>query len=327
MTDAVENVEVEVQESTNEDLKEIRAEFLKALNVQVDSLEEIPMDDVSQGPWSHSKLKVLEKCPLQYLLKYVMKAKLPVELSETQDTTQTDIGSAAHRILELVLTGHAVADSYKTTKTEFVPEKLSEEVWVEYIESVEYNIVQFKDRIDNFKQRHKVKKIYTELRLGVTRDWKPTKFFASDVWFRGVIDCLIVLENGDCLVIDWKYGAVQAAGLRHYLQQLHTYLPLINYGLRPISGGTTGIGYIKEGGILLDDFKEKADIEGKLKTSIEWNVEGALESVKEAGLFEHRVGSHCKWCDYAGLCKAKKADGNLRSLEAKTKKFFEIKRI
>lgn len=325
MTNEVET-DVEATTEISKDLKDIYLKFLGDITTKTKALEEVKMDDVSLGPWSHSKLKVLEKCPLQFYLKYILKAKVPAELAATQDTTVTDTGSAAHKILELVFSGKSVADAYAEAKKEFVPDILSEEVWVANIESVEFNINEFKNRIDNFKSRHKVKKMYTEVRLGVTRDWKATKFFASDVWFRGVVDFVIVLENGDALIIDWKYGPPAASGLRYFRQQLDSYKPMINFGLTPIKGATSGVGFIKDGQIVLDDFTGKEEIEGKMKNMIEFCVEGAIESVKEAGNFEHRVGSQCKWCEYASWCKAKKADGNLKPVEAETKKFFKIQK-
>jgi hypothetical protein len=325
MTTEVDNVQSVGED--NDKLKTISKDFLESLYAQSNALEEVKLDDISLGPWSHSKLKVLEKCPLQFYLKYILKVKLPAELSANQDTTLADVGSAAHKVLELIFAGHTVASAYAMAKTEFVPSKLTEELWTERIEGVEFNITQFKDRIDAFKKRHKVKKIYTELRLGVTRDWKPTKFFASDVWMRGVVDFVVILENGDAMIIDWKYGPPAAAGIRNYKQQLDSYKPLINFGLKPIRGATSGVGFIREGEIVLDEFTTQEDIEGKMKNMIEFNVEGAIESTKTDGLFEHRVGNHCKYCEFAPWCKAKKADGNLKDLEAGTKKFFKIEKV
>jgi hypothetical protein len=325
MTDVVENVESTGE--VDDGLKEISKDFLKSLYTQSSALEEVKLDDVSLGPWSHSKLKVLEKCPLQFYLKYILKVKLPPQLAANQDTTLADVGSAAHKILELVFFGHTVANAYAMAKTEFVPSKLTEELWVERIEGVEYNITQFKDRIDNFKKRNKVKKVYTELRLGVTREWKATKFFAADVWFRGVVDFVIMLDNGDAMILDWKYGPPAAAGIRNYKQQLDSYKPMINFGLTPIKGATSGVGFIREGEIILDEFTNKEDIEGKLKNMMEFNVQGAIDSVSEDKHFAHRVGNHCKYCEFAPWCKAKKADGNLKDLEKGTSKFFEIKKV
>lgn len=325
MTDVVETVES--TGDVNDGLKEISQEFLKSLYLQSNALEEVKLDDISLGPWSHSKLKVLEKCPLQFYLKYILKVKLPAQLAANQDTTLADVGSAAHRILELVMVGQSIQNAYAMAKTEFVPSKLTEELWAERIDGVEFNITQFKDRIDNFKKRNKVKKVYTELRLGVTRDWKATKFFAADVWFRGVVDFVIMLENGDALILDWKYGPPAASGIRNYKQQLDSYKPMINFGLVPIKGATSGVGFIRDGEIILDEFTSKEDVEGKLRNMIEFNVEGAIESVKTDGNFAHRVGNHCKYCEFAPWCKAKKADGNLKPLEASTSKFFKIENV
>jgi hypothetical protein len=318
--------EVETEDAVEDSsIKEISKEFLKSIYAQSNALEEVKMDDISLGPWSHSKVKVLEKCPLQFYLKYVLKVKLPPRLSGQNDTVTTDVGSAAHKILELVFAGQTISDAYAAAKAEFVPSKLTEEIWAEKLETVEFNITQFKDRIDNFKKRHKVNKVYTELRLGVTRDWKSTRFFAADVWMRGVIDFVIVLDNGDALILDWKYGPPAAAGIRNYKQQLDSYKPMIHFGLKKINGATSGVGFIREGEIVMDEFTQREDIEGKMKNMIEWNIQGAIDSVKTEGNFEHRVGNHCKYCEYATWCKAKKADGNFKDLEKSTSRFFVVK--
>jgi hypothetical protein len=301
--------------------------FIKVLEAQTNALEEVGLNDISLGPWSHSKLKTLEKCPQQFFLKYVLKAKIPAALAVNQDTSAADVGSAAHKILEHVFSGHTIKIAYMLAKEEFVPSKLSEEMWVEKIESVEYNITQFKDRIDNFKRGNRVKKIYQELKLGVTRDWKPTKFFASDVWMRGIVDFVILLENGDVMIIDWKYGPPIIAGIRNYEQQLSSYKPLIHFGLIPIKGATAGVGFIREGDILLGEYTDVETIERKLKNTIEFNVEGAIESVKTMGNFGHKVNSGCQYCEYSPICKSKKADGNLKVLEKMTGKFIPIQSV
>ena len=59
------------------------------------------------------------------------------------------------------------------------------------------------------KPVHRVKEMkgekHCELRLGMTKELEPCKFFADNVWWRGVIDLLIV--NGDKgKIIDYKTG-------------------------------------------------------------------------------------------------------------------------
>lgn len=301
--------------------------FIQTIKEQTLALEEVGLDDISLGAWSHSKLKTLEKCPQQFYLKYVLKAKVPAALAVNQDTSAADVGSAAHKILEHVFSGHTIKTAYMLAKNEFVPGKLTEEMWTEKIIGVEYNITMFKERIDNFKRGNKVKKIYQELKLGVTRDWKPTKFYADDVWLRGIVDFVVLLENGDVMIIDWKYGPPIIAGIRNYEQQLSSYKPLIHFGLIPIKGATAGVGFIREGDILLGDYTDVEVIERKLKNTIEFNIEGAIESVKTMGKFGHIVNSGCKYCEYAPICKSKKADGNLKETEALTAKFIKIQPV
>jgi PD-(D/E)XK nuclease superfamily protein len=56
--------------------------------------------------------------------------------------------------------------------------------------------------------------IYTQLKLGITRDFRPTQFFAKDVWGRGVLDVGIIKrkslsrpgEANTAIITDWKTG-------------------------------------------------------------------------------------------------------------------------
>src|SRR5512141_2003285 len=50
-------------------------------------------------------------------------------------------------------------------------------------------------------------KLYVEQKYALTRDFKPTTFFARDVWFRGIGDVGRV-HGSVALVLDWKTGKV-----------------------------------------------------------------------------------------------------------------------
>ena len=45
----------------------------------------------------------------------------------------------------------------------------------------------------------------TELKLGVTADYRPCEFFSSEVWCRCVVD-FVKVNNDVAVVIDWKTG-------------------------------------------------------------------------------------------------------------------------
>lgn len=271
------------------------------------------------GPWSHSKLKMLKNCPLQFYLKYILKraaaAEQPVSLI-------TEVGKAAHRIIELMLSGKKIDVAYAVTREEFKA-TIDDEDWAENLETVEYNIMKFKEKIENFEKEHGVKRIFQELRIGVTDSWEPTGFFSDDVYYRGVIDLVIQLENNDIVVLDHKFGTSAAMGLRNFQDQLNVYKVLYHRGVTPIEGATCGIHHIREGEVVLDEYVDKETIENSLQNRIEFSIQGAIDTLVELGYFKHIAGNACKYCDYRDDCKA----GRLKDLEKGTKKWFEIKKV
>lgn len=287
----------------------------------ITDLEETGIDfsPVGLGPWSHSKLKVLKNCPLKFYLQYVIKQKPE---AEPEISVITETGKAAHRILEFVLGGKEIGRAYAATREEY-RKTLTDEQWEENIVSVEYNIQRFKEKIDGFEKAHGIKRILQELRIGCTVDWEPTGFFSDDVYFRGVIDLVIQLKNGDIVIVDHKYGTVSAMGLRNFQDQLNTYKVMFHKGVEPISGAQSGIHHIKEGEIVLDNYADKDEIEDSLLGRIEFSIQGAIDQVQELGFFKHIAGNGCKYCDYRTECKA----GKLKEQEKATKKWFEIKKI
>jgi RecB family exonuclease len=70
-----------------------------------------------------------------------------------------------------------------------------------------------------------------ELKLALDREFRPTDFFASDVYIRAIIDLLIV-RGSHAIVIDWKTGkvkpdftqlALSAAVLSQYAPEIETF--------------------------------------------------------------------------------------------------------
>lgn len=281
----------------------------------LERFEELGMTADGLGPWSHSKLKLLGKCPFQFYLKYILKHQ-----PETPPSVSliTEVGKAAHLILEYVVKGKSIADSYKLAKKEFLG-VITDEEWTEHVETLEGSIFSFKERIDRFDSANKVKRIHTEIRIGVDKNWQPTGFFADDVYFRGVIDLVLQLENGDVVYLDHKTGAVAAAGLRNYMDQLNTYKVLFHHGIEKTAGAQSGIHYIREGELKLGDYVDSNEIENVLKNRLECDIQNTIDGVKEIGYFKHIAGNSCKYCDYATECKGKK----LKDLEKDSSKWFE----
>lgn len=296
--------------------------FVNSIYAQDKEFTDLRMDKYSLGPWSISKLKVLRKCPFQFYLKYVLKVKVPADVAGRPDTVSADVGSAAHLILEHIMCGRTMQEAYRLARKEYGPEKLSNELWESRVETLENSINAFKERMDALGRKHKIKRVFTELRIGVTKDWEPTGFFAEDVYIRGVIDLIVQLEDGCILIFDHKTGGGEGS-LRPYEDQLNSYKVLFHFGIDPIKGAQSYIHFIQAGEIKPSYFSNVEDIEGKLRTLLEFDIEGAIDAVVELGFFKHVRGGYCKWCDFDGICKSKE----LKPLELGTKKFFEIKKV
>lgn len=284
------------------------------------------MTDVGLGPWSVSKLKTLQKCPLQFYLRYIVKLKLP-EPELDEDRLLTHYGSAAHEVLDYVMQGLSVDSAFERVRVES-KKYLPAEYWPE-VESNRFSIEKFKERIDEFKIRNKVAKILPEKKLAVTKDWKPTQFFAKDAFFRGVIDLAIIMQNKDVLLIDHKRGPDPQWGLRNYEFQLDSYFPLFHYGMQPIAGGQSGVHFINHGEILLREYTDLERIQEKIPKEIAFYTEAAVDAVIEAGKFEYKRGTMCKYCDYKELCKGGKrgTSGELAPYESASAQLIKVTEI
>ena len=296
--------------------------------------EKIELTRLGLGAWSYSKLKVLNKCPFQFYLKYVLKAK-PIVLPPV--SIQTESGKAVHRVLELVMMGKSIEDSFRIAKREY-EEVLPGKLWEDGNDPEgfggpgrsEFSITKFKERIDKFEKANPVKRYITELRIGVTKDWFPTGFFTNDpetpeenVFFRGVIDLVIQMENKDIIFIDHKKGYPAISGVRNLQSQLDLYKVMFSKGIEPYENGQSGVHFVNDAEITMGTTSTKYDIENTMVNRIEFELQGTIDKVKDLGKFKHIMGSQCQWCEYADPCKA----GNLKALEEGSKKWFKIKEI
>lgn len=234
----------------------------------------------------------------------------------------TEVGKAAHRILEFMIKGKSMTDAYKIVRKEFEG-ALTDQEWEDEVTTLEMSIASFMGRLEAFEKSNPVKRYVQELRVAVDKDWKPTGFFSEDCHFRGVIDLAIQMTNGDALFIDHKTGAPAIMGVRNFKDQLNTYKVLYHHGIDNIEGAQAGIHFIRDGEIALDDYAERAEIEKGLVRGVEFSIDCVIENVLELGFFKHKASASCNYCDYRNECKS----GQLKELEKDSRKFFPIKEI
>lgn len=297
-------------------------------NITIKKIDKLELTPLGLGAWSFSKLKLLNQCPLQFYLKYVVKAKID---SPPVISVITETGKAAHRILELVVSGKSIEDAFKQVKKEYQA-ILPGDLWDHGdgheqggVGRAELSITKFKERLDEFEKHTKVKRYITELKIGVTKDWEPTGFFTTDinhpekdVYFRGVIDLVIQLENSDILFLDHKFGPPAAMGVKNFQSQLDTYKVLFSKGIEEYGDSQSGVHFVRDGAVVMGTLTSKADVENTLVNRVEFSINGAIAKTKELGSFKHIRGSHCQWCEFDAACKA----GELKAIEDDSKKWF-----
>ena len=122
------------------------------------------------GAWSYSRMKGFETCPKQYYHVNVLK-EYPFE-----ETTATRYGNEFHKAAELYI-----------KEGQPLPGKFAA----------------FEPMMQALRDRPGDK--HCELKLGMTEDLKPCSFFAKDVWFRGIVD-LLILDGDRAFIVDYKTG-------------------------------------------------------------------------------------------------------------------------
>lgn len=127
-------------------------------------------------PWSYSSLSAFEQCGRRFKL-----TRLTKQVVEGQSEAMLH-GNLVHKALEQHLNG----------------EKQLPEQYAPYLPLVE-------------RIRQQPGKRLVEYKFGVTEGFRPTTFFAKDVWFRGVIDVGVV-GNKTAALLDWKNGKPKTDG-------------------------------------------------------------------------------------------------------------------
>jgi PD-(D/E)XK nuclease superfamily len=127
--------------------------------------------------WSYSRLKAFEDCPRRYHETQVKKA-WPEEKSE-----MLEFGDAVHDAMATALrTGEPLPTKFKIYQR-----------WIDSLLETEGELL-----------------IENDCQWAITRDFKPTAWFAKDVWLRCIADAVKLDYRNNpkpaALVVDWKAG-------------------------------------------------------------------------------------------------------------------------
>jgi hypothetical protein len=247
---------------------------------------------LKHAAWSISKADLARQCGLKFQWKYVEKRQEAVSTRP-----EGRIGSAAHKTMELVLKGKDLQQSFTVAA---VDNKLTTKE-VDDLLTFSGSITEFLKRIEKFKAKSPAQDTLVEHSFGLTIDLKPSTFFGKDVFFRGIYDFGLRLENRDLIIVDHKSGA-PSEDISKYTNQLNSYA-LAGRRLFPeINGVQSAIHYLQDGSLVWGTYISTGEIDEKLS---DWLVNYLNECV--AGLDgQARPGWYCGYCGYANQCPAQK---------------------
>jgi hypothetical protein len=207
--------------------------------------------------WSYSSIKTFDQCPKKYFHLKVVK--------DVKDTPgeAADYGTAVHEAAELFIKDGTP-----------IPDKFS------YIRPIMETLAAFPG------EKH------TELKLGVKRGltgYEPCSFFDKEVWWRGIVDLLII--NGETAhMIDYKTGKnAKYADMK----QLDLMAGAIFVHYPEVKKIKSGLAYV-----VSNEFPKKTHAAGqrdKYLSVFEQELD-RLEHAELSGVWNAKTSPLCGWC-------------------------------
>ncbi len=260
------------------------------------------------GPWSTSKITVAATCGHRFKLQYLQKKK-PIKSRDPrfQVDNRGRIGNAAHKAIELSLRGSPPMNVNEALTRAAISEKLTS-VEVEALLEFKPHIFAFPKRIEKFKANHPIADMGVELKFGLTKDLEATKFFGSDVFYRGVFDLVLALDSQTVIIIDHKTGEPKKGSdgnilpldpmqLKSYTVAVSRLFPMINNA--PFKGAQTAIHYVQTGDISWGEWDSKEKIE---EEHVPWLIKEMNRIAGKVDLNTSKKSWMCDFCQYRQLC-------------------------
>lgn len=279
---------------------------IETLNEKKDKIE---VTTTGLGAWAPSRIKGLTSCPLQFLMKSVLKVSFQSVMDEEaikNDPARffSKVGTTAHYIIEHMSLGKSYDQAYEEAKAKYF-EEVTPYHW-NLVDELEDNIKHFHIRIERFGVENPIDKIEPETMYALDRDWKPVFKFSKNAYFRGVIDMPVRLKNLDALLIDHKRGGSAQYGIKMHEFQLKSYALMYCASNKDIKGVVPMIHYIQEGSIAKGDYYSRNRVMEEFSRTIDSAIHGAVETVQSEGMFKHKRGTTCQYCEFQDLCKGGK---------------------
>ena len=252
---------------------------------------------LQHAPWSMSKAETAKTCPYKFHRKYVEKEKGVVT------TAEAVIGSTVHKALEYYFKNTSLITAFEIAVKEFnLTTKEIESVYALFP-----NASDFVKKFSNYRIKNPSNDPQIELKLGITIDGTPAKFFDNtNCFFRGAIDLLLEFKSDipSALVLDHKTGKLR--GVEHFTETLNAYILLTKVSALPtVQRAIVALNYIKENQILFSKsgWQQTTDINPYL-ISLYTFLNEATKNAHDPTITN--TSPLCSWCEYQMSCPAQK---------------------
>jgi len=256
------------------------------------SVAEAPAAGVSLldhfAPWSLSKSDLAAQCTLAFRWKYVDKIK------REHESLEAKVGTAAHRVQELLLQGVAPMVALAQTFEE-MPNLTSKEQ--DEVRKLLESLIAFADRVRAFRAAKGATDEYYEQQWAIDKQFKAVDYFSSEAFYRGVVDYGTMLPRNSLVIVDHKSGKEKP--LDKHQKQLDSYAVLALAHMPEITAVRAGIHYMKTKKL---DWHVSRSREHIQKILNGWLMHLLSSRAALLHSFTPNVSPLCNWCDYKNRC-------------------------
>lgn len=255
------------------------------------------------APWSLSKAELAKNCSFQFNLKYIQKQAGVVPPKDAAGR----IGTAAHKALEEFLKKPtAGSEELQRSILKAATDQQLTTTEADSVIALAHNIVNFRARLDAYRQRNRVVQTLEEYRFGLTEAGAGTEFFgkgAREPFLRGVMDLVLRTDDENIIIIDHKSGSPPqsaAQALAHHENQLRIYALVAMYLFPKMRTVQSALHYIQNEQIVWTP--ERLDANAVRERLLPWYYQYLNEAATASQANQPKKGWACAYCEYVPLC-------------------------
>src|SRR5262249_12696878 len=135
--------------------------------------------------------------------------------------------------------------------------------------------------------------------LALREDFTPTPFYASDAFYRGILDLAYVYEDVNIAMIDHKSG--ERYPNPTIAEQLEGYAVLVALSFRAVRRIWLGVNWVADAEVVWTPALKIGEVNHTLVPKLLANIEAAALAVDAP---RPNPGAWCERCNYRSICPA-----------------------